>query len=135
MTSTHDGDGKFSTEQYTDCLTTTFDYYGQKTGKTLKDFAACVYIFHSPSKALKDCKLLLRMKKLLVAWPNVSRKLSSIIRSSAANTHWLYFLSLLSLLENSRALEAGDQMLFIVMVAVLYVRFLADPLLRVIRTT
>ena len=38
-------DGKFSTEQYTDCLTTTFDYYGQKTGKTLKDFAAmCLHI-------------------------------------------------------------------------------------------
>lgn len=45
------------------------------------------------------------------------------------------FLSLLSLLENSRALEKGDQILFIVMVAVLSVRFLADPLLRVIRTT
>lgn len=59
--------GKFSTEQYTDCLTTTFDYYQQKQAKHLKTLLPCAYIFHSPNKALKDCKLLLRIKKLLVA--------------------------------------------------------------------
>ncbi len=60
-------DGKFSTEQYTDCLTTTFDYYQQKQAKPSTILLPCAYIFLSPNKVLKDCKLLLRMKKLLVA--------------------------------------------------------------------
>lgn len=45
------------------------------------------------------------------------------------------FLSLLSLLENSRALEKGDQILFYSYGSGAVCEILADPLLRVIRTT
>ncbi len=45
------------------------------------------------------------------------------------------FLSLLSLLENSRALETGNQILFIAMVVALSVKFSAVNSLKVIATT
>ncbi|HEM4177546.1 TPA: hydroxymethylglutaryl-CoA synthase [Streptococcus suis] len=105
-------DGKFSTEQYTDCLTTTFDYYQQKTGKTLNDFAAmCLHIPFSKQglKGLQaitqDAETLERLTERFQEATVYNKVVGNIYTGSI-------FLSLLSLLENSRALETGDQILF-----------------------
>ena len=105
-------DGKFSTEQYTDCLTTTFDYYGQKTGKTLKDFAAmCLHIPFS-KQGLKGLQAIAQDEETLSRL--TERFQEAIVYNKVVGNVYTgsIFLSLLSLLENSRALEAGDQILF-----------------------
>ena len=105
-------DGKFSTEQYTDCLTTTFDYYGQKTGKTLKDFAAmCLHIPFS-KQGLKGLQAIAQDEETLSRL--TERFQEAIVYNKFVGNVYTgsIFLSLLSLLENSRALEAGDQILF-----------------------
>ena len=105
-------DGKFSTEQYTDCLTTTFDYYGQKTGKTLKDFAAmCLHIPFS-KQGLKGLQAIAQDEETLSRL--TERFQEAIVYNKVVGNIYTgsIFLSLLSLLENSRALEAGDQILF-----------------------
>ncbi|HFU3803222.1 TPA: hydroxymethylglutaryl-CoA synthase [Streptococcus suis] len=105
-------DGKFSTEQYTDCLTTTFDYYQQKTGKTLKDFAAmCLHIPFS-KQGLKGLQAIAQDEETLSRL--TERFQEAIVYNKVVGNIYTgsIFLSLLSLLENSRALEAGDQILF-----------------------
>ena len=105
-------DGKFSTEQYTDCLTTTFDYYRQKTGKTLKDFAAmCLHIPFS-KQGLKGLQAIAQDEETLSRL--TERFQEAIVYNKVVGNIYTgsIFLSLLSLLENSRALEAGDQILF-----------------------
>ena len=105
-------DGKFSTEQYTDCLTTTFDYYRQKTGKTLKDFAAmCLHIPFS-KQGLKGLQAIAQDEETLSRL--TERFQEAIVYNKIVGNIYTgsIFLSLLSLLENSRALEAGDQILF-----------------------
>ena len=105
-------DGKFSTEQYTDCLTTTFDYYGQKTGKTLKDFAAmCLHIPFS-KQGLKGLQAIAQDEETLSRL--TERFQEAIVYNKVVGNIYTgsIFLSLLSLLENSRAIEAGDQILF-----------------------
>lgn len=105
-------DGKFSTEQYTDCLTTTFDYYQQKTGKTLKDFAAmCLHIPFS-KQGLKGLQAIAQDEETLSRL--TERFQEAIVYNKVVGNIYTgsIFLSLLSLLENSRALESGDQILF-----------------------
>ncbi|HEL2068970.1 TPA: hydroxymethylglutaryl-CoA synthase [Streptococcus suis] len=105
-------DGKFSTEQYTDCLTTTFDYYQQKTGKTLKDFAAmCLHIPFS-KQGLKGLQAIAQDEETLSRL--TERFQEAIVYNKVVGNIYTgsIFLSLLSLLENSRALEKGDQILF-----------------------
>lgn len=105
-------DGKFSTEQYTDCLTTTFGYYQQKTGKTLKDFAAmCLHIPFS-KQGLKGLQAIAQDEETLSRL--TERFQEAIVYNKVVGNIYTgsIFLSLLSLLENSRALEAGDQILF-----------------------
>lgn len=105
-------DGKFSTEQYTDCLTTTFDYYQQKKGKTLKDFAAmCLHIPFS-KQGLKGLQAIAQDEETLSRL--TERFQEAIVYNKVVGNIYTgsIFLSLLSLLENSRALEAGDQILF-----------------------
>lgn len=106
-------DGKFSTEQYTDCLKTTFDYYVEQTGKNLADFAAmCLHIPFSKQglKGLQaicqnDEKTLHRLTKRFHEATVYNQVVGNIYTASI-------FLSLLSLLENSQALEAGNSILF-----------------------
>ncbi len=106
-------DGRFSTEQYTNCLTTTFDHYQQKTGKTLADFAAmCLHIPFSKQglKGLqaigkKDPESLERLTERFHEAIVYNKLVGNIYTGSI-------FLSLLSLLENSRALKPADQILF-----------------------
>ncbi|HEM3218019.1 TPA: hydroxymethylglutaryl-CoA synthase [Streptococcus suis 2524] len=105
-------DGKFSTEQYTDCLTTTFDYYQQKTGKTLNDFAAmCLHIPFS-KQGLKGLQAIAQDEETLSRL--TERFQEAIVYNKVIGNIYTgsIFLSLLSLLENSRALETGDQILF-----------------------
>ncbi|WP_421409885.1 hydroxymethylglutaryl-CoA synthase [Streptococcus suis] len=105
-------DGKFSTEQYTDCLTTTFDYYQQKTGKTLNDFGAmCLHIPFS-KQGLKGLQAITQDAETLERL--TERFQEAIIYNKVVGNIYTgsIFLSLLSLLENSRALETGDQILF-----------------------
>ncbi|HEL1581580.1 TPA: hydroxymethylglutaryl-CoA synthase [Streptococcus suis] len=105
-------DGKFSTEQYTDCLTTTFDYYQQKTGKTLNDFAAmCLHIPFS-KQGLKGLQAIAQDEETLSRL--TERFQEAIVYNKVVGNIYTgsIFLSLLSLLENSRALETGDQILF-----------------------
>ncbi|HFU3944017.1 TPA: hydroxymethylglutaryl-CoA synthase [Streptococcus suis] len=105
-------DGKFSTEQYTACLTTTFGYYQQKTGKTLKDFAAmCLHIPFS-KQGLKGLQAIAQDEETLSRL--TERFQEAIVYNKVVGNIYTgsIFLSLLSLLENSRALEAGDQILF-----------------------
>lgn len=106
-------DGKFSTEQYTDCLTTTFDYYVKQTGKSLADFAAmCLHIPFSKQglKGLQaicqnDEKTLSRLTERFHEAIVYNQVVGNIYTGSI-------FLSLLSLLENSQTLKAGDSVLF-----------------------
>ncbi|MGU7950213.1 hydroxymethylglutaryl-CoA synthase [Streptococcus suis] len=105
-------DGKFSTEQYTDCLTTTFDYYQQKTGKTLNDFAAmCLHIPFS-KQGLKGLQAITQDEETLERL--TERFQEAIVYNKVVGNIYTgsIFLSLLSLLENSRALETGNQILF-----------------------
>ncbi|HEM6163668.1 hydroxymethylglutaryl-CoA synthase [Streptococcus suis] len=105
-------DGKFSTEQYTDCLTTTFGYYQQKTGKTLNDFAAmCLHIPFS-KQGLKGLQAITQDEETLERL--TERFQEAIVYNKVVGNIYTgsIFLSLLSLLENSRALETGDQILF-----------------------
>ncbi|HEL1856384.1 TPA: hydroxymethylglutaryl-CoA synthase [Streptococcus suis] len=105
-------DGKFSTEQYTDCLTTTFNYYQQKTGKTLNDFAAmCLHIPFS-KQGLKGLQAITQDEETLERL--TERFQEAIVYNKVVGNIYTgsIFLSLLSLLENSRALETGDQILF-----------------------
>ncbi|MEG3244085.1 hydroxymethylglutaryl-CoA synthase [Streptococcus suis] len=105
-------DGKFSTEQYTDCLTTTFGYYQQKTGKTLNDFAAmCLHIPFS-KQGLKGLQAIAQDEETLSRL--TERFQEAIVYNKVVGNIYTgsIFLSLLSLLENSRALEKGDQILF-----------------------
>ncbi|CYW68269.1 hydroxymethylglutaryl-CoA synthase [Streptococcus suis] len=105
-------DGKFSTEQYTDCLITTFDYYQQKTGKTLNDFAAmCLHIPFS-KQGLKGLQAITQDEETLERL--TERFQEAIVYNKVVGNIYTgsIFLSLLSLLENSRALETGDQILF-----------------------
>ncbi|HEL2383139.1 TPA: hydroxymethylglutaryl-CoA synthase [Streptococcus suis] len=105
-------DGRFSTEQYTDCLTTTFDYYQKKTGKSLEDFAAmCLHIPFS-KQGLKGLQAIAQDEETLNRL--TERFQEAIVYNKVVGNIYTgsIFLSLLSLLENSRALEAGNQILF-----------------------
>lgn len=106
-------DGKFSTEQYTDCLTTTFAEYQKRTGKKLADFAAmCLHIPFSKQGlkgiqaiAQEDSKTLNRLTERFQEAIVYNKIVGNIYTGSI-------FLSFLSLLENSQSLKAGDNILF-----------------------
>lgn len=106
-------DGRFSTEQYTDCLTTTFDHYKEKTGKTLADFAAmCLHIPFS-KQGLKGLQAIAKQDETSLDRLTQRFHEAIVYNQIVGNIYTgSIFLSLLSLLENSRALEAGDQILF-----------------------
>ncbi len=106
-------DGRFSTEQYTDCLTTTFDQYQKQTGKTLVDFAAmCLHIPFS-KQGLKGLRAIASEDEATLARLTERFQEAIVYNRIVGNIYTgSIFLSLLSLLENSRALEADDEILF-----------------------
>ena len=105
-------DGVFSTRQYLDSLKTTWQEYQKRSQLELDDFAAFCFHLPYPKLALKGLKQLLK-KELDPAHKTqlednfqasilYSQKVGNIYTGSL-------FLGLLSLLENSQSLKAGDR--------------------------
>ncbi|MGT2755646.1 hydroxymethylglutaryl-CoA synthase [Streptococcus ovuberis] len=101
-------DGHFSTLQYTDCLTTTFNYYKEKHAKSLEDFAAvCLHIPFAKQglKGLRALNPSPAQEERFMEAIRYNQQVGNIYTGSL-------FLSFLSLIEQSKALKAGDQILF-----------------------
>lgn len=105
-------EGKFSTEQYLGCLTTTWDKYVEKTNSKLEDFAAVCLHLPYPKLGLKGLNLLLEQENNDKVKENLLERFNeSILYSQRVGNIYTgsLFLGLLSLLENSSKLEAGDK--------------------------
>lgn len=104
--------GIYSTKQYLDSLETTWQAYQDKTGAQLTDFAAFCFHLPFPKLALKglnkmmDESLPVEHKEHLLenfqASITYSKQIGNIYTGSL-------YLGLLSLLENSKTLQAGDR--------------------------
>lgn len=104
--------GVYSTQQYLDSLKTTWDEYQKRFGWTLDDFEAICFHLPYPKLALKGLKKILdkslpqekkdRLQKHFDESIIYSQKVGNIYTGSL-------FLGLLSLLENSDSLKAGDK--------------------------
>lgn len=104
--------GAFSTQQYLDCLTTTWAEHQKRFGSSLEQLAAFCFHVPFPKLAKKGMDSLMatdlsdraqsRLAANFEAGIAYNRQVGNIYTGSL-------YLSLLSLLENSRALQAGDQ--------------------------
>lgn len=107
-------DGRFSTVQYLNCLTTTYQRYQQLTAKQLSDFAAVVFHIPFAKQGLKGLQKITKGTD-----PDTKQRLEQRFHESISYNQVVgniytgsLFLSFLSLLENSQALRAGDSILF-----------------------
>lgn len=104
-------DGKFSTELYLDCLTTTWQQYLTTNNKKIEDFKAICFHLPFPKLGLKGLNTLLgedtptEHQQLLT-----NSFMQSIIYSQKIGNIYTgsLFLGLLSLLEQSSELSTGD---------------------------
>lgn len=104
-------DGMYSTKQYLDMLKTTWAEYQKRSGKTLADFSAFCFHLPFPKLALKGFNKIMdkslpdakkeTLKSNFDASITYSRQIGNIYTGSL-------FLGLLSLLENSDNLQAGE---------------------------
>ena len=104
--------GLYSTQQYLDSLETTWIEYQKRNQVSLKDFAAVCFHLPYPKLALKGLKKIMdkslpieQQEKLQANFEQsilYSQKVGNIYTGSL-------FLGLLSLLENSTTLKAGDR--------------------------
>ena len=104
--------GVYSTQQYLDCLKTTWNEYQKRHGLALADFAAVCFHLPYPKLALKGLNKIMdqslsqeEQRKLQENFDKsilYSQKVGNIYTGSL-------FLGLLSLLENSENLKAGDK--------------------------
>ncbi|KXT70929.1 Hydroxymethylglutaryl-CoA synthase [Streptococcus gordonii] len=104
--------GLYSTQQYLDCLKTTWDEYQKRQNLSLKDFAAYCFHLPYPKLALKGLNKIMnkslpqeqqdQLKENFEKSILYSQKVGNIYTGSL-------FLGLLSLLENSDNLKAGDK--------------------------
>ena len=104
--------GVYSTQQYLDCLKTTWNEYQKRHGLALDDFAAVCFHLPYPKLALKGLNKIMdqslsqeEQRKLQENFDKsilYSQKVGNIYTGSL-------FLGLLSLLENSENLKAGDK--------------------------
>ena len=104
-------DGMYSTKQYLDMLKTTWAEYQKRSGKTLADFSAFCFHLPFPKLALKGFNKIMdkslpdskkeSLKANFDASITYSRQIGNIYTGSL-------FLGLLSLLENSDNLQAGE---------------------------
>lgn len=104
--------GLYSTQQYLDCLKTTWDEYQKRHKLSLKDFAAYCFHLPYPKLALKGLNKIMdkslpqeqqdQLKENFEKSILYSQKVGNIYTGSL-------FLGLLSLLENSDKLKAGDK--------------------------
>ncbi|MBM7643120.1 hydroxymethylglutaryl-CoA synthase [Streptococcus loxodontisalivarius] len=105
-------DGMYSTKQYLDCLKTTWAEYQRREETDLSDFAAFCFHLPFPKLALKglnkimdkslDDSVKTRLKDNFDQSITYSRQVGNIYTGSL-------YLGLLSLLENSQTLKAGDK--------------------------
>lgn len=104
--------GVYSTKQYLDSLETTWQAYQDKTGAQLTDFAAFCFHLPFPKLALKGLNKMMdeslpveHQEHLLENFQasfTYSKQIGNIYTGSL-------YLGLLSLLENSKTLQAGDR--------------------------
>ena len=104
-------EGRFSTEQYLDCLTTTWDRFIEKSKNSLEDFSAVCLHLPYPKLGLKGLNLLLEQAEENKKEELLARFNESILYSQRVGNIYTgsLFLGLLSLLENNTTLEAGDK--------------------------
>lgn len=105
-------EGKFSTEQYLDCLTTTWNKYLEKNNKQLSDFDAICLHLPYPKLGLKGLNTLLETESDEAIKEKLSARFNeSILYSQRVGNIYTgsLFLGLLSLLENSTNLNPGDK--------------------------
>ena len=105
-------EGKFSTEQYLGCLTTTWDKYLEKNNKQLSDFDAICLHLPYPKLGLKGLNTLLETEADDAIKEKLSERFNeSILYSQRVGNIYTgsLFLGLLSLLENSANLNPGDK--------------------------
>ena len=105
--------GLYSTQQYLDCLTTTWEEYQKRYNWTLDDFAAICFHLPYPKLALKGLRSMmdqtLSEEKQNSLQENFDK---SILYSQMIGNIYTasLFLGLLSLLENAENLNAGDKL-------------------------
>lgn len=105
--------GLYSTQQYLDCLTTTWEEYQKRYNWTLDDFAAICFHLPYPKLALKGLRSMmdqtLSEEKQNSLQENFDK---SILYSQMIGNIYTgsLFLGLLSLLENAENLKAGDKL-------------------------
>lgn len=105
-------DGIYSTRQYLDSLKTTWVEYQKRYGLEMKDFAAFTFHLPYPKLALKGLKKLLDKSVEPAHKEALTEEFMHSIRYSqqVGNIYTgSLFLGLLSLLENSQNLQAGDR--------------------------
>lgn len=107
-------DGHFSTKQYLDCLETTWNEYSKKFNKSLDNFEAICFHLPFPKIGLKGLNTIVPKQEN----ENLKDKLNenfhtSIIYNQKVGNIYTgsLYLNLLSLLENSRSLSSGDNIL------------------------
>ena len=111
--STPNVNGLYSTQQYLDCLTTTWDEYKKRYNCTLDDFAAICFHLPYPKLALKGLRNMLNETSSQEKQAGLQENFDkSILYSQMIGNIYTgsLFLGLLSLLENAENLKAGDKL-------------------------
>ena len=107
-------DGHFSTKQYLDCLETTWNEYSKKFNKSLDNFEAICFHLPFPKIGLKGLNTIVpkQENKNLKDKLNENFHTSIIYNQKVGNIYTgSLYLNLLSLLENSKSLSSGDNIL------------------------
>lgn len=104
--------GVYSTQQYLDCLKTTWNEYQKRHGLSLGDFAAVCFHLPYPKLALKGLNKIMDQSLSQEEQKGLQENFDkSILYSQKVGNIYTgsLFLGLLSLLENSENLKAGDK--------------------------
>lgn len=107
-------DGHFSTKQYLDCLETTWNEYSKKFNKSLDNFEAICFHLPFPKIGLKGLNTIVpkHENENLKDKLNENFHTSIIYNQKVGNIYTgSLYLNLLSLLENSKSLSSGDNIL------------------------
>lgn len=105
-------DGKFSTELYLDCLTTTWAKFLEDSNSTIKDYAAVCFHLPFPKLGLKGLQSILPENTPEENSARLTKNFnSSILYSQRVGNIYTgsLFLGLLSLLENNDNINAGEK--------------------------
>lgn len=104
-------EGKFSTEQYLDCLTTTWNEYRRKYNNSIDNFKAMCLHLPYPKLGLKGLNTITSEEPEHIKNQLLEKFNDSIIYSQKVGNIYTgsLFLGLLSLLENNKDLYAGDK--------------------------